>query len=208
MLQIRCHAFDVVRLGAIVFLILLKMADDVVSDEERQPPLRGKCCRNPRSQIRRIPKIRRELLIVQTSASGSTVTSPLGQRSGLQTPVSREHEYSSLSGHDDPFDTSIDSVHDNSAFRDLRGSQTTDGQGPDSQHLSPNDMIAPASAVHSMSVNLLDSNHVSTKVTLKRECKEGIAYEAYLLTLFWQDFHRQLGQGRRERRYYCARYCK
>jgi hypothetical protein len=88
------------------------------------------------------------------------VTSPLDQRSGLHTPISREQEYSPIAGGDASFDASIDSLPNSSAFGDLRRSQTVDQHGPESQQLSPNDMIAPASAVHSMSVNLLDNNHV------------------------------------------------
>ena len=89
------------------------------------------------------------------------MTSPLDQRSGLHTPVSREQEFSPIAGGDNSFDASIDSLPDSSNFGDLRRSQTADHHGPDSQQLSPNDMIAPVSAVHSMSVNLLDNNHVS-----------------------------------------------
>lgn len=89
------------------------------------------------------------------------MTSPLDQRSGLRTPVSREQDFSPIAGGDNSFDASIDSLPDSSNFGDLRRSQTADHHGPESQQLSPNDMIAPASAVHSMSVNLLDNNHVS-----------------------------------------------
>ncbi|KAF3398110.1 hypothetical protein F1880_005993 [Penicillium rolfsii] len=95
------------------------------------------------------------------SLCGPAVTSPLDQRSGLHTPVSREQEYSPIAGGDASFDASIDSLPDSSSFGDLRRSQTADHHhGPESQQLSPNDMIAPASAVHSMSVNLLDNNHI------------------------------------------------
>lgn len=95
--------------------------------------------------------------------SGSTVASPLDPRSGFHTPASRGREYSPVPGQDVSFDTPIDSFTDSSStFRNLRRSQTADNVGAESsQHLSPNDMIAPVSAVHSMSVNLLDSNHVS-----------------------------------------------
>jgi hypothetical protein len=98
--------------------------------------------------------------------SGPAVTSPLDQRSGLHTPVSREQEYSPIAAGDASFDASIDSLPDSSAFGDLRRSQTADHRGPESQQLSPNDMIAPASAVHSMSVNLLDNNHVGLNISL------------------------------------------
>lgn len=89
------------------------------------------------------------------------MTSPLDQRSGFHTPASREQEYSPVAGEDASFDTTIDSLPDSSVLGNLRRSQTADHHGPESQQLSPNDMIAPVSAVHSMSVNLLGSNDVS-----------------------------------------------
>lgn len=93
----------------------------------------------------------------------SAVASPLDPRSGFHTPASRERDYSPVAGQDVSFDASIDSFPDSStSLRNFRRSQTADHVGAESsQHLSPNDMIAPVSAVHSMSVNLLDSNHVS-----------------------------------------------
>ena len=101
------------------------------------------------------------------------MTSPLDQRSGLRTPVSREQDFSPITGGDNSFDASIDSLPDSSNFGDLRRSQTADHHGPESQQLSPNDMIAPASAVHSMSVNLLDNNHVSPN-ELPRETEHAL----------------------------------
>ncbi|KAJ5664174.1 MFS multidrug transporter [Penicillium longicatenatum] len=92
--------------------------------------------------------------------SGSSRASPLDQRGGFHTPVSREQEYSPITRQDASFDASIDSLPDSSALRDLRRSVTADHNGPESQQLSPNDMIAPQSAVHSMSVNLLGSNNI------------------------------------------------
>ncbi|KAJ5627951.1 hypothetical protein N7490_010179 [Penicillium lividum] len=86
--------------------------------------------------------------------------SPLDQRSGFHTPASREQEYSPIGGQDVSFDATIDSLPDSSGLRDLRRSVTVDHNGPESQQLSPNDMIAPVSAVHSMSVNLLGSNNI------------------------------------------------
>lgn len=85
----------------------------------------------------------------------------MDQRSGFHTPASREQEYSPITRQDVSFDASIDSLPDSSGLRDLRRSVTVDHNGPESQQLSPNDMIAPQSAVHSMSVNLLGSNNVS-----------------------------------------------
>ncbi|KAJ5166960.1 uncharacterized protein N7482_005741 [Penicillium canariense] len=117
------------------------------------------CILDPIEDTRRHSDRRRKTA-TPTRYSGSAVDSPLDQRSGLHTPVSREQEYSPIAGGDTTFDASIDSMPDSSAFRDLRRPQTTDHHGPESQHLSPNDMIAPVSAVHSMSVNLLDNNHI------------------------------------------------
>lgn len=91
----------------------------------------------------------------------SAVASPLDHRSGFHTPASREREYSPAAGHDASFDASIDLLPETSSFREPRRSQTADHHGPESQQLSPNDMVAPASAVHSMSVNLLGSDDVS-----------------------------------------------
>ncbi|KAK5796280.1 hypothetical protein VI817_005565 [Penicillium citrinum] len=91
--------------------------------------------------------------------SASAVASPLDHRSGFHTPASREREYSPAAGNAS-FDTSIDSLPESSTFREPRRSQTADHHGPESQQLSPNDMIAPVSAVHSMSVNLLGSDDI------------------------------------------------
>ncbi|KAJ5917670.1 hypothetical protein N7466_011224 [Penicillium verhagenii] len=74
--------------------------------------------------------------------------------------MAREQEFSPIAGQDVSFDASIDSLPDSSGLRDLRRSVTVDHNGPESQQLSPNDMIAPQSAVHSMSVNLLGSNNI------------------------------------------------
>lgn len=90
----------------------------------------------------------------------SGVASPLGQRSGLHTPVSRDQNYSPVV-QDASFDTSMDSLRESSALGRFRRSQTAENHGNESQELSPNDMIAPASAVHSMSVNLLGTDEVS-----------------------------------------------
>jgi hypothetical protein len=96
--------------------------------------------------------------------SGLAVTSPLDQHSGFHTPASRDQDYSPVAAQDASFDTSIDSFPESSLGR-VRRSQTTDhhghGHGHESQQLSPNDMIAPVSAVHSMSVNLLGTDEVS-----------------------------------------------
>lgn len=66
---------------------------------------------------------------------------------------------------DGGFDTPIDSLPDSTGLSSLQRSYTSEANGPDSQQLSPNEMIAPASAVHSMSVNLLGTNDVSHSQT-------------------------------------------
>ncbi|KAJ5291608.1 MFS multidrug transporter [Penicillium angulare] len=114
------------------------------------------CILDPIEDSRRRSERRRKT----TPARGSAVASPLDQRSGFHTPVSREQEYSPVTGQDVSFNASIDSLPDSSTLRELRRSVTADHNGPDSQQLSPSDMIAPVSAVHSMSVNLLDSNNI------------------------------------------------
>ncbi|KAJ5727898.1 hypothetical protein N7493_005718 [Penicillium malachiteum] len=114
------------------------------------------CILDPIEDNRRRSERRRKT----TPAHGSAVASPLDQRSGFHTPVSREQEYSPITGQDVSFNASIDSLPDSSDLRNLRRSVTADHNGPESQQLSPNDMIAPVSAVHSMSVNLLGSNNI------------------------------------------------
>lgn len=102
--------------------------------------------------------------------SGSAVTSPLDQRSGFHTPASRDQDYSPIAGQDTSFATPIDSFPESSLGGRGRRSQTVDhhhhGHGHEPQQLSPNDMIAPVSAVHSMSVNLLGTDEVSQRVNL------------------------------------------
>ncbi|KAJ5729074.1 uncharacterized protein N7483_003582 [Penicillium malachiteum] len=116
------------------------------------------CILDPIEDNRRRSERRRKTTPAQYS--GSVVASPLDQRSGFHTPISREQEYSPLTGQDVSFNASIDSLPDSSDLRNLRRSVTADHNGPESQQLSPNDMIAPVSAVHSMSVNLLGSNNI------------------------------------------------
>ena len=88
--------------------------------------------------------------------------SPLDQRPGYHTPAATEQDFSSLvTSRDAGFDTSIDSLPNSVDLSSLR-SQNADSSGHKSQQLSPNEMIAPVSAVHSMSVNLLGSDNVST----------------------------------------------
>ncbi|KAJ5147249.1 hypothetical protein N7526_000601 [Penicillium atrosanguineum] len=116
------------------------------------------CILDPIEDNRRRNERRRK---TTTPARGSAVTSPLDQRSGFHTPASRDQDYSPVAGQDTSFDTSIDSFPESSLGR-VRRSQTADhhGHGHESQQLSPNDMIAPVSAVHSMSVNLLGTDEI------------------------------------------------
>jgi hypothetical protein len=89
--------------------------------------------------------------------------SPLDQRAGYHTPASTEQDFSSLvTARDAGFDTSINSLPNSVDLSSLQRSQNTESSGHKSQQLSPNEMIAPVSAVHSMSVNLLGSDNVST----------------------------------------------
>lgn len=86
--------------------------------------------------------------------------SPLEHRNGYHTPASRDQEYSPATVQDASFEATIDSLPESSALGRARRSPTAEHHGHESQQLSPNDMIAPASAVHSMSVNLLGTNEV------------------------------------------------
>ncbi|CAI7673827.1 unnamed protein product [Penicillium manginii] len=115
------------------------------------------CILDPIEDTRRGSDRRRK---TTTPGRTSAVASPLDHRSGFHTPASREREYSPAAGHDASFDASIDLLPETSSFREPRRSQTADHHGPESQQLSPNDMVAPASAVHSMSVNLLGSDDI------------------------------------------------
>lgn len=112
--------------------------------------------------------------------------SPLDQRTGFHTPASREQGFSPANVQDGGFDTSIDSLPDSTGLSSLQRSYASDQNGPESQQLSPNEMIAPASAVHSMSVNLLGSNDVSrTQVRL-----------TICMNLTIPDFYRELSKRR------------
>lgn len=148
---IKSLASAVAQPAATVSLIPLKTPGDAVTVDEKQPPRDGQACQFI------IHRSNADLF----SSSSSAIASPLDHRSGFHTPASREREYSPAAGHDASFDASIDLLPEASSFREPRRSQTADHHGPESQQLSPNDMVAPASAVHSMSVNLLGSDDVS-----------------------------------------------
>ncbi|KAJ5620700.1 C6 transcription factor [Penicillium lagena] len=104
------------------------------------------------------------------SVRGHVITSPADQRNGLHTPASREREYSPVSARDTTFNTSIDSLPETTTL----GAQAPNHNGPESQQLSPNDMMAPVSAMHSMSVNLLGSNTIFIETSTKGDPKSDI----------------------------------
>ncbi|KAJ5181891.1 MFS multidrug transporter [Penicillium cf. viridicatum] len=95
-----------------------------------------------------------------TPARNQNTASPLDPRTGYHTPTSRDQGFSPATVQDGGFDTPIDSLPDSTGLSSLQRSYTSDANGPESQQLSPNEMIAPASAVHSMSVNLLGTNDI------------------------------------------------
>uniref|UniRef100_A0A093W3L8 Protein priB n=1 Tax=Talaromyces marneffei PM1 TaxID=1077442 RepID=A0A093W3L8_TALMA len=100
--------------------------------------------------------------------------SPLDQRAGYHTPTTTEQDFSSLvTARDAGFDTSIDSLPNSVDLSSLR-SQNAESSGPKSQQLSPNEMIAPVSAVHSMSVNLLGSDNIFMDSSAKGDPKGDI----------------------------------
>ncbi|KAJ5188410.1 hypothetical protein N7472_007424 [Penicillium cf. griseofulvum] len=94
---------------------------------------------------------------------------PQDPRTGYHTPASRDQGFSPATVQDGGFDTSIDSLPSSTGLNSLKRSYTSDANGPESQQLSPNEMIAPASAVHSMSVNLLGTN--DTKIFMENSTK-------------------------------------
>ncbi|KAJ6022559.1 uncharacterized protein N7446_012909 [Penicillium canescens] len=95
-----------------------------------------------------------------TPARSQVNSSPVDQRTGFHTPVSRDQGFSPATVRDGGFETSLDSLPESTGLNSLQRSYTNDQNGPEHQQLSPNEMIAPASAVHSMSVNLLGSNDI------------------------------------------------
>ncbi|KAJ5418963.1 MFS multidrug transporter [Penicillium crustosum] len=104
-----------------------------------------------------------------TPARNQSTASPLDPRTGYHTPASRDQGFSPATVQDSGFDTPIDSLPDSTGLSSLQRSYTSDANGPDSQQLSPNEMIAPASAVHSMSVNLLGTN--DSKIFMENSAK-------------------------------------
>ncbi|EED23576.1 C6 transcription factor, putative [Talaromyces stipitatus ATCC 10500] len=110
-----------------------------------------------------------------TPARSQLGGSPLDQRAGFHTPGSAEQDYSSLvTTRDAGFNSSIDSLPNSVDLSSLQRPQTGDQSGPKSQQLSPNEMIAPVSAVHSMSVNLLGSDNIFMDSSSKGDSKGDI----------------------------------
>ncbi|KAI3148352.1 hypothetical protein CBS147325_3505 [Penicillium roqueforti] len=103
----------------------------------------------------------------KTTTPARSTASPLDPRTGYHTPVTRDQGFSPATVQDGGFTTPIDSLPDSTGLGSLQRSYTSDTNGPESQQLSPNEMIAPASAVHSMSVNLLDTNDIFMESSVK-----------------------------------------
>ncbi|KAJ5793805.1 hypothetical protein N7457_000404 [Penicillium paradoxum] len=97
---------------------------------------------------------------ITTPARNQNNASPLDRRTGYHTPASREQGFSPATVQDGGYDTPIDSLPGSTGLNTLQRSYTADQNGPESQQLSPNEMIAPASTVHSMSVNLLGTDNI------------------------------------------------
>ena len=128
--------------------------DEMIAGGKQQPP-------QGENKIIGLRNENSELIYCQRSTA-----SPLDPRTGYHTPVTRDQGFSPATVQDGGFTTPIDSLPDSTGLGSLQRSYTSDTNGPESQQLSPNEMIAPASAVHSMSVNLLDTNDVSPNPTI------------------------------------------
>ncbi|CAG8068411.1 unnamed protein product [Penicillium nalgiovense] len=109
-----------------------------------------------------------------TPARNQNTASPLDPRTGYHTPASRDQGFSPATVQDGGFETPIDSLPDSTGLSSLQRSYTSDANGPESQQLSPNEMIAPASAVHSMSVNLLGTNDIFMENSAKGDSRGDI----------------------------------
>lgn len=136
---------------------------DPIDSEPRKSKRRQKSATPARYDLFILYHIKKSILtnVYRSQLAGS----PLDQRAGYHTPVSTEQDFSSLvTARDTGFDTSIDSLPNSVDLSSLQRSQNAESSGHKSQQLSPNEMIAPVSAVHSMSVNLLGSDNVSTVI--------------------------------------------
>ncbi|CAI7628162.1 unnamed protein product [Penicillium glandicola] len=107
----------------------------------------------------------------KTTTPARNTASPLDPRTGYHTPTSRDQGFSPATVQDGSFETSIDSLPGSTGLSSLQRSYTSDTNGPESQRLSPNEMIAPASTVHSMSVNLLGTNDIFMENSAKGDPK-------------------------------------
>ncbi|PYH90444.1 C6 transcription factor [Aspergillus ellipticus CBS 707.79] len=99
---------------------------------------------------------------------------PWTEHHGFGTPPPREQDYVAAAGPEVPFDTSIDSLPESTAVGDLGSPGTAERHGQEPQQLSPNEMIAPGSVMHSMSVNLLGSSSIFMDTTNKADPKSDI----------------------------------
>ncbi|RAH82364.1 hypothetical protein BO86DRAFT_361209 [Aspergillus japonicus CBS 114.51] len=119
--------------------------------------------------------------------------SPWNEPTGFNTPSTREQEYSpGPAVQENPLDSALDSLPDSG---DLRSPGASEKHGQDSsQQLSPNDMIAPVSVVHSMSVNLLGSSSIfmdsSNKADLRSDViARGIISEEQARSMYERFFN-------------------
>ncbi|GKZ22307.1 hypothetical protein AbraIFM66951_007940 [Aspergillus brasiliensis] len=101
--------------------------------------------------------------------------SPWTETHGFGSPSPREQEYStSTTVQDVPINDSLDSLPEPTAAADLSSPGTAERHAPEPQQLSPNDMIAPVSVMHSMSVNLLGSSSIFMDSSSKADPKSDI----------------------------------
>ncbi|GLB21488.1 hypothetical protein AtubIFM61612_002036 [Aspergillus tubingensis] len=101
--------------------------------------------------------------------------SPWTEPHGFGSPSPREQDYStSTTVQDVPINASLDSLPESTAAADLSSPGTAERHAPEPQQLSPNDMIAPVSVMHSMSVNLLGSSSIFMDSSSKADPKSDI----------------------------------
>ncbi|KAL3259863.1 hypothetical protein BDQ94DRAFT_181239 [Aspergillus welwitschiae] len=101
--------------------------------------------------------------------------SPWTEPHGFGSPSPREQDFStSTTVQDVPINASLDSLPESTAAADLSSPGTAERHAPEHQQLSPNDMIAPVSVMHSMSVNLLGSSSIFMDNSSKADPKSDI----------------------------------
>ncbi|PYI00321.1 C6 transcription factor [Aspergillus sclerotiicarbonarius CBS 121057] len=104
-----------------------------------------------------------------------TARSPWNEHTGFGSPSPRDQDYSTAAAVPEvPIDVSIDSLPEPTAVGNLGSPGTADQHAQEPQQLSPNDMIAPVSVMHSMSVNLLGSSSIFMDSSSKADPKSDI----------------------------------